>query len=69
MRGKSSQAIWFTAFQDRRTIGDPDALSIKINLTGGRMASGLLWTSARKKRTVEHTEFQFPRGVRNCYRE
>jgi hypothetical protein len=55
MRGKLTQAVWFTAFQDRRAIGNPDALPIEINLTGSRMASGLLWTSARKKRTVEHT--------------
>ena len=42
---------------------------IEINLTGRWMASGLLWTSARKKRTVEHTQFQFPGGVRDCDRE
>jgi hypothetical protein len=66
MRGKPAQAIWFTAFQDRRAIGDPDALPIEIHLTGGWLASGLLWTSARKERTVEHSQFQFPGGVRDC---
>ena len=33
------------------------------------MTSCLLWASARKKRAVEHTEFQFPGGVRDCDRE
>jgi hypothetical protein len=69
MRGKPTQAIWFTVFQDRRAIRNPDALPIEINLTGRRMASGLLWTSSRKKRTMEHTQFQFPGGVRDCDRE
>jgi len=69
MRGKLSQAIWFMVFQGRRAIGNPDAFPIEINLTGRWMASGLLWTSARKKRTVEHTQFQFPGGVRDCDRE
>jgi hypothetical protein len=54
MRGKLTQAIWFTAFQDRRAIGYPDALPIEINLTGLWIASGLLWTSARKERTMKH---------------
>jgi hypothetical protein len=69
MRGKPAQAIWIMVFQDRRTIGNPDALPIEINLTGRWMTSGLLWASARKERTMEHAYFQFPGGVRDCDRE
>jgi hypothetical protein len=65
MKGELAQTMWFTAFQRRRAIGNPDALPIAVHLAGLTMASGLLWTSAGKERTVEHTQFQLPRGIRD----
>src|ERR1039458_1477096 len=54
MRGKPTEAIWFMVFQDRRTIGNPDALPIKVHFTGRRVASCFLRSSARKEWTMEH---------------
>ena len=36
MRGKPAEAIWFTAFQGQRAVGNPDAFPIEIHLDGTR---------------------------------
>jgi len=64
MRCEPVQTLRFSAIQRGRTIRNPDTLVIEINLTGGWMASGLLGTSAWKKRAVEHTQFKMPGRVR-----
>jgi hypothetical protein len=64
MRCEPVQTLRFSAIQRGRTIRNPDTLVIEINLTRSWMTSGLLWTSAWKKRPVEHTQFKMPGRVR-----
>src|ERR1019366_10314358 len=57
MRSKLAQAIRGATLQDRRAVGNPNALSVKIHVTHSRVARSLLRPRACKKGTMEHTQF------------
>ena len=65
MRVKQAEAIVFTALQDHRAVGNPDALMIEIHYPPLGLAGCFLGTSAGKERSMEHGQLHFPGVIGN----
>ncbi len=65
MTGKRTEAIWLTALQGHRGVGNPDAFPVEVHVASRGVAGNLLRTSAEKKRPVEHGQSRLPGWIRN----